>query len=177
MQNRTISIVLLLCLTAPLLGVVAWLQLQKKAVRKEVKHKLMVKVDRGQLVLLAFSKEDAANNLKWEHSKEFEYHNEMYDVVQTETKGDTLYYWCWWDDAETALNKQLTALTTLALQQDPAHQNGQKQVMQFLQQLFFEDIPSIAFVPSEKAAPKYVSDSCLFLSWNSTPPSPPPDLG
>lgn len=177
MQNRFISIVLLICLTAPVVGVVGWLQLQKKAVRKEVKHKLMAEVDRSELVLLKFSTEDAANKLEWEHSKEFEYENEMYDVVQTETKGDTISYWCWWDHEETALNKKLTALTTVALQQDPTHRNNQKQLAQFLQQLFFEDIPSFAFVTSGNGAGRYAGTSCLFLSWNNTPPSPPPDLG
>lgn len=137
----------------------------------------MAKVDRSELVLFKFSTEDAASKLEWEHSKEFEYENEMYDVVQTETKGDTISYWCWRDHEETALNKELTALTTIALKNDPAHQNGQKQVAQFLLNLFFEDIPSFAFVTSGNGVGRYAGTSCLFLSWNKTPPSPPPDLG
>ena len=45
--------------------------------------------------------------MDWEHSKEFEFKGEMYDVVFTEYIEDKVIYYCWWDNKETKLNKQL----------------------------------------------------------------------
>lgn len=177
MQNRIIGIFLSVCLIVPVLGMFGWLQLKKKVVRKEVKHQLMAEVDRSELVLLKFSSEAAALELEWEHSTEFEYRGQMYDVVASETRGDSIYYWCWHDHHETALNRQLAALTRAALQKDPEHQNGQKQLVQFFHHLFFEDVASFSFVLTENVANRFISNTCFLRAWQSSPPSPPPQLG
>jgi hypothetical protein len=158
-----------------MVGTYGWLQMQKRAMRKEVKHKLMAQVDKSQLVLLKFTSEEATKQLEWEHSKEFEYQNEMYDVVSTETHGDTTYYWCWWDYEETDLNRQLVNLTTLALNKDPQHQK--RQLAQFLQHLFVEEMPSYSFLQFEKRKAKPTVVVQVLHSWNAAPPSPPPQLG
>ena len=176
-QNRILSIILLLCLTLPIVGMFGWLRMKKRAVRKEVKHKLIAEVDKSELVLFKFTAEETAKQLEWEHSKEFEYRNEMYDVVQTETHGDTTYYWCWLDYKETALNRQLVDLTALALNKDPQHQNQKQKLTQFLQHLFVEEIPLYAFLLVEKAKAKSCTALHPFRSWSVTPPSPPPQLG
>jgi hypothetical protein len=160
-----------------MVGTYGWLQIQKRAVRKEVKHQLIAQVDKTELVLLKFTAEEAANQLEWEHGKEFEYRNEMYDVVSTETHGDTTYYWCWWDYEETALNRQLVDLTALALNKDPQHQNQKQQLTQFLQHLFVEELPSYSFLQFDKTKIKPSSVMQPFHSWSATPPSPPPQLG
>lgn len=160
-----------------MVGIYGWLQMRKRAVRKEVKHQLIAQVDKSELILLKFTAEEAASQLEWEHSKEFEYGNEMYDVVSTETHGDTTYYWCWWDYKETALNRQLVELTALALNKDPQRQNQKQQFAQFLQHLFVEEMPSYSFFQFEKMKVKPATMMQSFRSWSATPPSPPPQLG
>ncbi|PTB91022.1 hypothetical protein C9994_16285, partial [Marivirga lumbricoides] len=108
------SISLFIILFAPGLITYSWLSHQKRAVKHEVKWKMIAGMDKNELVLLKFTSEEA-KVLKWEHAKEFEYQNEMYDVVEQQTIGDTTYYWCWWDHEETALNKQLSLLVVKAL--------------------------------------------------------------
>lgn len=42
--------------------------------------------------------------------EEFEFNNQMYDIVDKVISKDSVQYWCWWDFKETKLNKQLDEL-------------------------------------------------------------------
>ncbi len=77
--------------------------------RRQVEKNLLNGVQSDQLVLLTFTKAECREKLRWEHSGEFEFNGQMFDIVKTEVQGDTLRYWCWWDRKETALNRQLRA--------------------------------------------------------------------
>ncbi|GAA5032817.1 hypothetical protein GCM10011506_23060 [Marivirga lumbricoides] len=92
-------------------------------------------MDKNELVLLKFTSEEA-KVLKWEHAKEFEYQNEMYDVVEQQTIGDTTYYWCWWDHEETALNKQLSLLVVKALNNIPERQEQEEWLSNYFKSLY-----------------------------------------
>jgi magnesium-transporting ATPase (P-type) len=132
-------------------------------------------IEKEELVLLKFKTEEEKALLRWEHSKEFEYRGQMYDVVLREQVGDSTYYHCWWDAEETALNQQLTDLTQLALNTNPERQKHQKTLYSFLQTLYF---------PSN-----YKWLACIHESSNSfisyfpniqasiyfQPPTPPPE--
>jgi len=80
-------------------------------VRREVKHLLMESECEDDFVHLAFTTEETQTLLHWEHAGEFEYQGEMYDLVRTETRNDSVFYTLWWDHDETALNQKLAALT------------------------------------------------------------------
>lgn len=94
-------------------------------------------IEKEELVLLKFKTGEEKTQLRWEHSKEFEYKGQMYDVVLREEIGDSSYYHCWWDAEETALNQQLTDLTQLALNSNPQRQKHQKSLYSFLQTFYF----------------------------------------
>jgi len=108
--NGLIVFLLLACLSIdPAAGTFTWLHYRKTAVKKEVQKHIVEGIDRGQLVRLEFSREETQTELRWEHAGEFEYEGRMYDIVETKTVGDTVYYWCWYDHEETMLNRQLRA--------------------------------------------------------------------
>ncbi|MFZ2055368.1 MAG: hypothetical protein WAU81_14365 [Candidatus Aminicenantales bacterium] len=88
-------------------------------VKKEVKKYIVQGIENDNLVVLRFSKEETETLLQWENSREFEYNGQMYDVVQTWTVGDTVYYRCWWDREETKLNRRLRELAARALGKAP----------------------------------------------------------
>ena len=176
MKQRLISIFLTLSLIVPVVGMYGWLQLKKHTVRKEVKHRLMAAVDRSELVLLRFSLAEAAA-LEWEHSNEFEYHRQMYDVVATECHADSIHYWCWPDHAETTLNRQLTALARAALQHDPEHRNGQQQMARFFQQLYLQAAPAYVLVPVQTHRVPVPRTTALKPAPPSAPPGRPPQVG
>lgn len=128
-------ILLLFVLFAPFAITYGVLQYQKSVVRHQVKWDLIEGISRKELVLIKVS----ANNrdlLKWKHSKEFEYDNQMYDVVETQTNGDTTYYWCWWDNEETILNKKLSSLISSLFDHNPVNQETQNKFASFFKSLY-----------------------------------------
>lgn len=77
---------------------------------------LIEKIDKSELVLLKFKTEEINSKIEWEHSKEFKYHNKMYDIIETIFWGDSVVFHCWLDDEETQLNKTLFNLLTSSLE-------------------------------------------------------------
>jgi hypothetical protein len=165
-------------LAAPALVTYGWLQLRRAVVKKEVKHWMIAGMDKESLVLLKFSEQEARSTLRWEHAGEFEFNGNMYDVVETRQLGDTLYYYCWWDHAETQLNRQLEALVSGVFNTDPQQSERRQQLSDFYQSMFH----SAPFIWRISAFLALVgSDFPLFntcpLAVFFCPPTPPPELG
>lgn len=160
----------------PFAGSYYWLQHQKKHIKKEIKAQIVKGIDREELVLLCFSKNEANNKLRWKHSKEFEYNNEMYDVVEKEEKGSFIYYWCWWDHEETKLNKQLQKLIAIALGNNPENKNCKDQLQQFYKCLSssFLQLPQFTFPVNLSTSSNLYFFSAI--AHYNIPPSPPPQI-
>lgn len=160
----------------PFLGTYTGLHYQKRLVRKEVKRAIMDGMGTEQLVLLRFTRAEADQKLRWEHSKEFEYDGQMYDVVYKAYCGDTTEYWCWWDHEESELERELDALLAGAFGNHPGAQKKHQQVIKLLKGLYYED-PEVwvATTPvAEKVtAPHYMERGHLV---SMRPPSPPPPM-
>jgi hypothetical protein len=139
LKKKFWSILLILCLMLPATGTIIYLHFQKKQVKKSVKKQIIAGIDKNALVLLKFSSEDIKALLRWEHSREFEYNGQMYDVIETVYRNDSVYYWCWWDYEETLLNKKLNKLTCIAFGKDPGQKEKQHQLISFYKSLFFSD--------------------------------------
>jgi len=93
--RQLLALFLLLCLTLPFLGTYTWLKIEKRKVKKSIKWSMIGGMDKSAFVLLKFTKEESETKLRWEHSREFEYAGQMYDVVEAAEQGDTTYYYCW----------------------------------------------------------------------------------
>ncbi|MBZ0199108.1 MAG: hypothetical protein K8H86_04510, partial [Ignavibacteriaceae bacterium] len=139
MKTKFITILLFFCFVAPLATTFVVLQIQKERVKKDVKWKMLTGINKEELVLLKFTEEEKQTWLNWKHSKEFEFKGEMYDVVKSEMRGDTTYYWCWYDHEETNLNKKLDDLILLALGSNPGIQGNQKTLSIFFRPLYFSE--------------------------------------
>lgn len=177
LRIRAASIFLLICLLFPVVGMFCWLQVKKTAVRKQVKHQLIAEIDRAELVLLKFAENEKEKKLRWEHSKEFEFAGEMYDVVETEMHGDTTYYWCWWDHEETKLNRQLNQLALNALAKDPQHNRHKQRLTQFFQSLYFVEPKQQQALNDHVLRNQFVATSEACTALKPAPPTPPPQLG
>lgn len=176
MKRQIFSIALLIALTAPVIGTYCWLQYQKVVVKREVKWRLIEGMDKEDLVLLRFSKDQTQNRLGWKHPGEFQYNGEMYDVVERLETVDSVFYWCWWDRHETRLNGQIAELASRAMQQDNQVRKNHDRLFNFYKSLYFG---------------KYGVDMCPFFEkdiknnneWDDRydpvscpPPTPPPEL-
>ncbi|WP_157494000.1 hypothetical protein [Fulvivirga imtechensis] len=130
MKNKLFSIMLIGMLSLPLIGTYSWLRYQKHMVRREVKQRIIRGIDPSELVRLTFTIEESKTALYWEHSGEFEYNGQMYDVVDADTVGNTVTFLCWWDHAETELNIKLDELTRIALDSNKDHQQQKKNLIE-----------------------------------------------
>lgn len=140
MNSKFLSIVLIVSLVAPLgIGFVT-LHLQKIQIRKIVSETLLNGVEEGEIIELKFTVAQAKTLLKWEHSKEFEYKGQMFDVIEQKIIGDTITYKCWWDRRESAINQQLDELIAKALGNDPFHKDRELKLMDFLKKLFIVQV-------------------------------------
>ena len=139
---------------------------------------MIAEMNHDDLVLLKFSTEEVKTKLKWEHAREFEYLGEMYDIVDVEVKGDSIFYKCWWDYEETVLNKKLKKLVATAFDRDESNREGQNNLFIYLRSFFFTDtcewqsinLPNIEFVYCGSLR------DILFNSLWLPPPTPPPKL-
>lgn len=96
-----------------------WLRYERKLVRREVKAALLTGMDQKDLVLLAFTEAEENTYLQWEHSGEFVFHSQKYDVVSRKKVGERMQYWCWKDAEESAIDQKITELTRQAWGNNP----------------------------------------------------------
>ncbi len=176
MKPKLVGILLFLCLVAPLLVTFTYLHHQKVAVRKELKYRMIEGISLDQLVLLKFTFGESQTRLHWHHAGEFEYHGQMYDIVHKEIKGDTIHYWCWKDDKETELNRQLDDLVAKVLGNNPQRKDRQDKTVDFLKKLYF-NYPLNFTVSMNELVVDHPDFSGNFPVVYNAPPVPPPRLG
>lgn len=129
-----------------------------------------------ELVLLKFIKAETQTQLRWEHAGEFEYRGQMYDVVETIMKGDSIYFRCWWDHEETKLNSQLDELLAVMLGTNPIRKENQKRWFNFYKSLVCAQLPVLmAFEHYKEQRTYHYQFNCYFIF--HPPPVPPPQIG
>lgn len=144
--------------------------------QKNVKKMLITKLDEEDFTLLKFSKDEISTKLEWEHSKEFEFNQKMYDVVETRISEDSVYYLCWMDEEETELNKRLFTLLLNSLEENNKSSKSFNQLVAsasnyyLIQQIFYFNIKS-------KRLEKYFHSLINpYESLNISPNYPPPKV-
>lgn len=170
------AIFLCFSLTLPFLGTYTCLKMEKRKVKRAIKARMIEGMNKSELVLLKFTEEDAANELEWEHAHEFEYNGQMYDVVEKQQQGDTTYYYCWWDHAETRLNKQLSELVANAMGQNPLNKDKQERLNNFLKSLYYSE-KSGKNLPAQTS--REISSNNIDSTYSTiffSPPAPPPEI-
>jgi hypothetical protein len=173
MFRQLFSILLISSLIGPYLGISLYLKHEKRMLKREIKHRIIEGIDRSELVELSFTPEEE-QQLRWEHSKEFEYKGEMYDVVESKSENGKITYWCWWDNEETSLNRRLNNLLTRALHD--TEPSGATKNAQFWLNLIFL-VPEISptknldfhqLQEKTRYTERYFSD--IIISGDSPPP-------
>lgn len=149
----------------------------KSIVKKDMENHIIAGIRKSDLVLLIFSTEETRTLLRWEHSREFEYNRQMYDIVETESLGDTVYYWCWWDQEETKLNEQLRELAAQALGETPNFGDDRGSLVSAMRSFCCTAL--FYWKPSapESSLNRFLPYSDLYSSIDIRPPTPPPRLG
>jgi len=169
--------VLLSCLLVdPMIGTFTWLHYKKTMVKKEVERQILEGIDKDELIIFKFSKEETRTKLRWEHPREFEYNHKMYDIVETKTVGNTVYYHCYYDHEETMLNRELEELAKKALGEKPKIRKEIMLLTPHFKSLYclfsFHGEVSISRLIYKQAGLFYHLYSQILIQ----PPTPPPQL-
>ncbi len=127
-----VTICLLICFTVPVAGTYLWLCYERKLVKREVQAALLQKLDKKDLVLFSFTAEEEKQLLEWEHSREFSFHHQKYDVVSREKVEKRMQYWCWKDVKESAIDRRISELTRKAWEDDDVENNGEKITVEYV---------------------------------------------
>lgn len=177
LKEKFFAVLLCLCLFTPLIGTWGVFEYQKKQLTKEVKRRIIAGIDKKELVLLKFTEAEAQSQLVWEHHEEFAYRGEMYDIVETEIRADTVYYWCWWDSEETRLNQELGRQVASLLEDNRQKQENTGRLIRFFKSLFFEKTSTIVFsYPLWRLQPSHFFRQEFYLSITHSVASPPPKI-
>lgn len=176
MKVRLLSIFLLFSIFIPGTATYLWMRNARRTLRREVKHQMMADAAKDQLVQLKFHQAEAEKVLRWKHSREFQFKREMFDVVHTEYRGDSVIYHCWWDHEETFLNQKLNEVLASLFNQAPQKQEREKSLQSFYKNLFVS-IPS----QSETSLVHTLSKPIEFYQFSEQSiliqvPSPPPKV-
>lgn len=163
-------------LIAPAVVTYTWLQQRKRAVKKEVKWKMIAGIEKSELVLLKFSKTEVSTKLKWKHSKEFEFNNQMYDIVDKVVSNDSVKYWCWWDYKETKLNKQLDELLVGVYQHDSKSKEKQDLLNKFYKSIYFQPVFSWLPFINKNHSSNNLGHFDFYQSLELNLEVPPPDI-
>ena len=137
MRSVLATLLILLLVAAPALSYL-FFSLQKQEFKRSLKHELIARTTKSELSRIAIHINDLSQ-LKWEHSKEFEYQGWMYDVVEKKLKNDSIIYWCWWDYEETELNKRLRESLIGLLQQNQQRKQKEFQLEHYFKTLYYSE--------------------------------------
>ncbi len=137
--RKITSIVLLIALSLNTSVYYFYLKLRQTNIRKEIKMKIKAGVPEDELTLFYYT-EANKHEFDWKHSREFNHHGVMYDVVREENPepGVRLLY-CVTDHQETLLFGNLKILVTQQQQNHPATKKANTLFGLFLSCLFFAD--------------------------------------
>lgn len=166
-------------LTFVFIGFVAsvfiFLESERFAVQHEVQTEIKKSVPPEALDLLVFHKNEVNTTLNWKHDKEFEFNGEMFDVIYEQVNGDSVYYWCWADHEESALNKQMDQWVHFLLNGSSHSKDRQATINYFLHHLFTAQTSSSLslMLDSNCKAPHLYHPGAN--QFHQEPQSPPPE--
>jgi hypothetical protein len=174
--RRIKGILLLSVLISPVLITYYWLEYKKSLVKHEIQCRMMQGVHNDELILLKFTREESETKLRWEHPGEFEYNRQMYDVAKTRVRGDTLYFWCFWDHGETRLNREIAELVTKAFKNDPQQREKHQRLQSFFKSLYCSDLLNWRPIAPSPGLKGPCIGTIFLPSLSFPPPKPPPRL-
>ena len=165
---------LLFALTGPILATYTIIRIRREMVRSEVREEVTKGIPRENLVLIRVARTDMEKEVLWKDDHEFEYHGEMYDIVESETEGDTLVFWCLPDHKETSLNIRISELLGRRLMNNQQQRNDQKRMAGLLKLQFTKPSHHLITIP-EVASRRLSGHLISYRSRTVPPPSPPPE--
>lgn len=165
---------LLGCLLIVMMGEFIAIKIVQWDIRKDMAATIAHGVGEDQLVLIKISNHDQPTDFVWVEPHEFRYKGNSYDIVREEIRGDSTYFYCVFDERETALYAEIDKKIVTEMANDPERQQQQKELLQKIPKFYF--FHADPFLRGFNFYSKLPMTRLLALSDAITiPPTPPPD--
>lgn len=129
--------ILLLAVSSPIFIAFLSYNIQLKKIKFQVKHELIYNTPKSDLVAFTFKYDsEDFKNLDWKHKREFEYNGLMFDIVEADSMENEVYYLCFPDKQETALNHEFKDLLNQRYADDDSSNKNQRLISNFIRSLF-----------------------------------------
>jgi|GEM_PF-2347332 len=162
---------------APFSGTYFYLQYESWRIQRQVEIRVEAGIPVDSLVSLCFLTRDLNHLLHWEHSREFVYQEQMYDVVSQSMRGDSTLFRCWWDREETAVRHAAHDFLAMAYRTQAPGKTSPGFFPDYYKNLFSPTAIGLRVLPSEFAISKGpISGHKAWESVSFRPPWPPPEV-
>jgi hypothetical protein len=174
-MKRALTIILLLTFTFNFLGAGFVYNVWLFSVKKNVEHKLHSKYEE-EIVIIKIPKkweQDPPADFEWHDDREFRYRGQMYDVVRKEVHNDKIWYFSYWDKAETEVLNNLSKYVSNYLQNNPDEQQKNTFLKTYLDHSFLisaMESPAVPIFEVEDSPPENMKMQNIFLDIDSPPP-------
>ncbi len=175
MVKTPLTVFLFLTLLLPFGSTYLLLPLRKELVKREVRERLAEEVPWEGVTLLKFSRAETRTLLRWEHDREFEYRGQMYDIISVTERGDSIWYKCFHDRAETELNRKQAELLAHTHTPQDLDTSIYTQLFSFLRSLYLNHPPVLVSLSLLPCAAPAQQDGYL-ERLQAAPPVPPPEV-
>ena len=130
---------------------------------------------RIEVLKIPFSVEKQGDFERTEEN-EFRYKGKMYDVVRLEKHGNSTWYWCMWDEDETALEDKLSVAEGRAAGAFAYNENTEEMISFFLNSLYIHNSEYVFYFPVKYLIATRPSKRYIRVNRSLTPPTPPPQV-
>ena len=168
-QYLIISLIFIMPFTTSYL----FLFIKKAQIKEHAKLLIINTINRNELILLKFTKEESQKFLEWEDCNEFKYKGLMYDVLKKQIKKDSMYLLCIIDHKENKINKKLSNLVHLLLGNDSQNKKNAQDLKLFSKNLFFSFQQLSLFKPFFQIN-SFIKNMENYTSYIIQIPVPPP---
>ena len=171
-MRRLLTILCLLAVCFNFLGAGFVYNIWLYSIKSDVKEQLKGEYE-GEATIIRLPKNGDRPSLKWHESNEFEYRGQMYDVIKKEDRGDSIWYYCHWDKAETKLLNNLSEYVAGYLQQHPKEQKTSTLLSTYLDKVFVLSHLAVALTGTKASLTTYlgtIDANSIFLDVDPPPP-------
>lgn len=173
-MKTSIATILLALLTLPFGGTYLFLEMEKAKAKRHAALVIAGEENPVEMVHLAFTEAQMKADLRWEHDREFEYRGQMYDIISSEVKGDTTYFYAYWDKLESIINHKLNELITLHLGGEADEKDESQLVVSLLKALYIHPNQDSAKILEKIDPIKFLEIKAIYNSTLQGIDGPPP---
>lgn len=173
--RNTLAALVLSCTLLTVIGEYVAVKVVQWDIRRDVAAAIRAGISEDQLVLIKIKTQSPPADFVWLEADEFRYQNGVYDIVRQEIHGDSSYFYCLYDDRETAFYALVEERATDELHHNPERREQRSQLLDKIPKFYFvcqyfDLVFDIKFGES-----LIIGTKNIHAQFHPTTPSPPPD--